>query len=176
MIMSNSVDFLQRLLENSRVVKMEYDQDVFEVKLDVEKYEPSELSVKVQNEHLIVSGKHEKKSDEFGLVAQQFTRQFLMPEDINLDTLSSTLSSEGILTVRALVKGANNQQNDNFDEDNNVNKAKQKSDEITSGHSNAVGDHGADGGAGTNVNNNKINNNSNDSKRSNDNNNDTKVS
>ena len=59
---------------------MEYDQDVFEVKLDVEKYEPNELSVKIQNEHLIVSGKHEKKSDEFGLVAQQFTRQFLMPE------------------------------------------------------------------------------------------------
>lgn len=78
--------------------------------------------------------------------------------------------------MRALVKGANNQQNDNFDEDNNVNKAKQKSDEITSGHSNAVDDRGTDGGAGTNVNNNKINDNSNDSKRSNDNNNDTKVS
>lgn len=78
--------------------------------------------------------------------------------------------------MRALVKGANNQQNDNFDEDNNVNKAKQKSDEITSGHSNAADDRGTDGGAGTNVNNNKINNNSNDSKRSNDNNNDTKVS
>ncbi|GAB1601602.1 alpha-crystallin A chain-like [Argonauta hians] len=102
--MGDSSDFLQRLLENSRVVKMKYNHDVFEVKLDVENYEPGDLSVKVQDEHLIVTGKHESKQGELGSVARNFTRRFLMPEDIDADTLTSNLSPEGILTVNGLIR------------------------------------------------------------------------
>ncbi|XP_029643927.2 alpha-crystallin A chain-like [Octopus sinensis] len=130
MKMGDSGDFLQRLLENSRVVKMKYNRDVFEVKLDVENYEPEDLCVKVQDEHLIVSGKHESKREDLGCVARQFTRQFLMPEDIDPDTLTSSLSPEGILTINGLIKRTSTDcgSSINIDHLNNVNESDEKTD------------------------------------------------
>ena len=60
--------------------QVKYNDKVFEVNMNVSQYSPEELEVKVVEDKLIVTGKHEEKRDEHGTVASEFTRQFMIPE------------------------------------------------------------------------------------------------
>jgi len=86
--------------------EVKYDEKTFEVKLDVRQYEPEELNVKITEDRLVISGKHEQKPDEHGYISREFTRQFVVPQNIDIDTFSSTLSDEGTMVIQARVKGA----------------------------------------------------------------------
>lgn len=44
-------------------------------------------------------GKHEEKKDEHGYVSRHFTRKYSLPENYKQDSVTSTLSSDGILTI-----------------------------------------------------------------------------
>ena len=65
---------------------MKYDRKEFEVKLDVSQYTPEELSVKIADNELVVSGSHQQKADKYGYVRREFTRRFVVPEVSLLDT------------------------------------------------------------------------------------------
>jgi len=80
------------------------DNEKFEVILDVQQFAPNEITVKVSDKYVIVEGKHEEKQDEHGFVARQFSRRYLLPNDVNPDAVSSSLSSDGLLTVNAPMK------------------------------------------------------------------------
>nr|XP_012215271.1 PREDICTED: alpha-crystallin B chain-like [Linepithema humile] len=71
----------------------------FQLILDVQYFEPHEIKVKVVNNYLVVTAKHEDKQDEHGLVSRQFTRRCELPENCNIEQLTSKLSSDGILTI-----------------------------------------------------------------------------
>ena len=60
--------------------QVKYNDKVFEVTMNVSQYAPEELELKVIENKLIVTGKHEETKDEHGTVASEFTRQFLIPE------------------------------------------------------------------------------------------------
>lgn len=60
--------------------QVKYDNEHFEVKLDVQNFTPDELDVKLVGNRLSVGGKHEKKTDEHGYVAREFQREFEIPE------------------------------------------------------------------------------------------------
>lgn len=59
---------------------MKYDNKQFEVKLDVNAYTPEELSVKIVDNELVITGSHQQKADKYGFVTREFTRQFAVPE------------------------------------------------------------------------------------------------
>jgi crystallin alpha B len=78
------------------------DQSVFSVKLDVAHFEPHEITVKsLEGGTIIIEGRHEEKPDEHGYISRQFSRKYLLPADVEVDKISSSLTTDGVLTVTA---------------------------------------------------------------------------
>lgn len=69
--------------------------------LDVQQFTPSEVNVKVMDQFIIVEGKHEERADDLGLISRQFTRRYALPKGYNMNDVVSTLSSDGVLTIKA---------------------------------------------------------------------------
>lgn len=76
-------------------------KDGFQMCLDVRQYQPNEISVKTVNNSIIVEAKHEEKPDKDGYISRQFTRRYVLPERYRAEDVISSLSSDGILTVKA---------------------------------------------------------------------------
>lgn len=85
----------------SGLSQVQNDSANFKVNLDVQQFKPDEVSVKVVNGYIVVDGKHEERSDEHGFISRQFTRRYKVPDNVDPDTISSTLSSDGVLSVGA---------------------------------------------------------------------------
>ena len=74
----------------------------FQVILDVQQFAPNEITVKtIDNNSIVVEGKHEEKKDEHGLVSRQFVRRYVLPKGHDIGQVQSTLSSDGVLTITA---------------------------------------------------------------------------
>ncbi|RWS20825.1 protein lethal(2)essential for life-like protein [Leptotrombidium deliense] len=74
----------------------------FRVQLDVSHFTPEELTVKaVDDNAIVIEGKHEEKQDEHGFVSRQFTRKYVLPKDCEVQKIVSSLTPEGILVVTA---------------------------------------------------------------------------
>lgn len=69
--------------------------------LDVQQFSPNEVTVKTVDRTVVVEGKHSEKADEHGFISRHFVRKYLLPEDIDLEQVASTLSSDGVLTISA---------------------------------------------------------------------------
>lgn len=72
-----------------------------QVILDVQQFAPNEISVKTQNNVIIVEAKHEEKQDEHGFIFRHFVRKYILPEDTEVMDITSSLSSDGVLTISA---------------------------------------------------------------------------
>lgn len=72
-----------------------------QVILDVQQFAPEEITVKATNNSVVVEGKHEEKPDEHGFISRQFTRRYILPTGYEVADLTSTLSSDGVLTITA---------------------------------------------------------------------------
>ncbi|KAK3597943.1 hypothetical protein CHS0354_042288 [Potamilus streckersoni] len=68
------------------------------VQLDLSQFKPEELNVTVKEGQVTVHAKHEDKSDT-SHVYQEFSRSFVIPEGVDADTLSCSLSRDGVLTL-----------------------------------------------------------------------------
>ncbi|KAJ7304950.1 hypothetical protein JRQ81_010649 [Phrynocephalus forsythii] len=73
--------------------------DKFSVNLDVKHFSPEELQVKVLGDMIEVHGKHEERQDEHGYIAREFNRKYKIPADVDPLSITSSLSSDGVLTV-----------------------------------------------------------------------------
>lgn len=62
--------------------------------------------VKTVDDHVVVTASHEERVDEHGLISRQFTRRYMLPEGIEAEQITSTLSADGILVVEAPRKRA----------------------------------------------------------------------
>ncbi|XP_035205912.1 alpha-crystallin A chain-like [Stegodyphus dumicola] len=78
--------------------------DKFQVIVNVSHFKPEEVSVKVIDKYIVIHGKHEEKADEHGFVMREFTRKYLLPESVDEEKLTSTVSKNGILIVQAPLK------------------------------------------------------------------------
>ncbi|XP_054734219.1 heat shock protein 23-like [Anastrepha obliqua] len=76
-------------------------KDGLQVCMDVAQFKPSELTVKVLDNSIVVEGKHEERADEHGYISRHFVRRYTLPKDYDADKVVSTLSSDGVLTVTA---------------------------------------------------------------------------
>lgn len=77
------------------------EKDGFQVCLDVQQFTPSEVNVKVVDNYIVVEGKHEERADDLGMISRQFTRRYALPKGYNMNDVVSTLSSDGVLTIKA---------------------------------------------------------------------------
>ncbi|KAG5677480.1 hypothetical protein PVAND_007238 [Polypedilum vanderplanki] len=78
------------------------EKDKFQIILDVQQFAPNEISVKTTDKFIIIEGKHDEKQDEHGFVSRHFTRKYMLPSNYKSDNVTSTLSSDGILTISAI--------------------------------------------------------------------------
>ncbi|XP_060106841.1 alpha-crystallin B chain [Heteronotia binoei] len=83
----------------NRFSEMRLDKDKFSVNVDVKHFSPEELKVKVLGEMIEIHGKHEERQDEQGFVAREFNRKYKIPADVDPLAVTSSLSSDGVLTV-----------------------------------------------------------------------------
>nr|UQK61698.1 small heat shock protein [Carpetania matritensis] len=86
---------------SSQEVRQQKEEEDFSVRLDVSHFQPEELTVKTTGNRVIVHARHEEKQDEHGYIEREFTRTYLLPEDVDPDTVKSCLSGDGVLSIEA---------------------------------------------------------------------------
>uniref|UniRef100_A0A1I7VZ76 SHSP domain-containing protein n=1 Tax=Loa loa TaxID=7209 RepID=A0A1I7VZ76_LOALO len=79
------------------------EKDKFGVQVDVSHFHPKELSVSVRDRELTIEGHHKERTDQSGRgsIERHFVRKYLMPEEVQPDTIESHLSDKGVLTICA---------------------------------------------------------------------------
>ncbi|XP_034241702.1 heat shock protein beta-1 isoform X1 [Thrips palmi] len=70
------------------------------LRFDVSQYAPEEIVVKTVDNKLLVHAKHEEKTDSKS-VYREYNREFLLPKGTNPESIKSSLSKDGVLTVEA---------------------------------------------------------------------------
>ncbi|KAL3841353.1 hypothetical protein ACJMK2_019511 [Sinanodonta woodiana] len=91
---------LKRQLEQIRVpvVTEEDGTRRMKVQVDVSNFKPEEVSVTVKENQVTIHAKHDERSDT-SHVYHEFSRTFTVPEGVDSETLMSSLSRDGVLTV-----------------------------------------------------------------------------
>lgn len=76
--------------------------DQFQVSVDVSAFAPNEVTVKaVDDNSVVIQAKHEERADEHGYISRSFSRRYMLPKDVQVESIKSSLSADGVLTVTA---------------------------------------------------------------------------
>jgi crystallin alpha B len=73
----------------------------FGIRLDVSHFKPEEIEVKTVGDQVHVEAKHEEKLDEHGFVQRHFARKYHLPNGVDPETVVSSLTKDGVLTIEA---------------------------------------------------------------------------
>lgn len=76
------------------------EKDKFQVIMNAREFKPEEVEVKVVDESVLIYGKHEEKTDD-RFIQLGFSHRFVLPRGTDPETVMSSWSTEGILTVEA---------------------------------------------------------------------------
>lgn len=87
--------------EASSIIK---EKDTFQVNLDIQHFAPEDISVKTVDGFVVVEAKHDEKEDEHGFVSRSFLRKYKLPETVKPEDLTSKITSDGVLCIRAPLK------------------------------------------------------------------------
>jgi len=91
----------QRVIQRRIPSDVKNDSNKFEVKLDCSHFKPEEIEVKTIDNNIIIHGKHEEKMDKHGWVSREFTRRYTLPEECEAKQVTTSLNSNGVLTIEA---------------------------------------------------------------------------
>uniref|UniRef100_A0A665U0G3 Heat shock protein beta-1-like n=1 Tax=Echeneis naucrates TaxID=173247 RepID=A0A665U0G3_ECHNA len=80
-------------------------QHSWKINLDVNHFSPEEITITTKEGYLQISGDHQERHNEHGLVSRCFTRKYKLPEGVDLRHISSSLSGDGVLSIEAPVPG-----------------------------------------------------------------------
>ena len=96
------------LLANRRVEeRADRKGGKFVVKVDLSGFKPEEIKVQLRGNEMTITGEHTSDADESGFpLSRDYSRRILLPRDVDLDTVTSRLSKEGLLTIEASVNPA----------------------------------------------------------------------
>jgi len=76
---------------------------VFRMSFDARQYDPAEVAVRCEDGCLVVEAQHLEQDSSGSKVTREFRRRIQLPRDVDPAKLTSTLSTDGILTVEAPV-------------------------------------------------------------------------
>lgn len=88
--------------------KVDNGSKKFTIKLDVEHYEPNEIEVKIVGKDIVITAEHEERTDRLGRVSRRVQRKFELPEDVEAETIVSTMTPQGVLIIEGLKKKTTN--------------------------------------------------------------------
>jgi len=79
-----------------------YEDDQYKILINVEHFQPEELMIKTVDSNVIVEAKHEEKtSDGRSFSTKSFNQSFALPRGVSPESVSSSLSKTGVLTISA---------------------------------------------------------------------------
>lgn len=84
-----------------------YAKDHFQVVLDVQQFQPNEISIKLTENQLTIEGRHEEKQDQHGFISRHFIRKYSLPPNCDTTQLKTKLSCDGVLIISAPMIGGN---------------------------------------------------------------------
>ncbi|XP_074545738.1 heat shock protein beta-1-like [Halichoeres trimaculatus] len=87
------------------VPEIQTGQDSWRINLDANHYTPEEITITTKDGYLLILGNHQEKQDTHGSVSRCFTRKYKLPQGVDLQHISSSLSSDGVLSVEAPTPG-----------------------------------------------------------------------
>jgi len=85
---------------NSPLIQEDGNNKCLKLRFDVSQYSPEEIVVKTVDNKLLVHAKHEEKTESKS-VYREYNREFLLPKGTNPESIKSSLSKDGVLTVEA---------------------------------------------------------------------------
>ena len=88
------------VIEGTNPEEEKANNDKFRAKLDFSGFKPEEIKIQLRGNELNITGKHLSESDEFYL-SRDYSRRILLPDDVDLSSITSRLSKEGLLTIEA---------------------------------------------------------------------------
>lgn len=92
--------FSEDLVDRKRAKLRNDEGSLIELE-ETKHYEPEELTVKLKGRQVEVSGKHEEKSREGeNYVYREFRRSFQLPKDADPESVTSELSTDGVLRIK----------------------------------------------------------------------------
>merc|ERR1712117_129422 len=80
--------------------KVSYDDDKFQISLDVTSYRPEDLDVKVEGNSIIITAKQEIQ-EPGGTRTRVFEQKFSLPSGVKAELVKSSLTREGVLMITA---------------------------------------------------------------------------
>ncbi|XP_018426033.1 PREDICTED: heat shock protein beta-8 [Nanorana parkeri] len=84
----------------------------WKVCVNVQSFQPEELTVKTRDGFVEVSGNHEEQQKEGGIVSKNFTKKIQLPPEVDPVTVFASLSPEGLLIIEAPLVPPYHQQGD----------------------------------------------------------------
>lgn len=102
--------------ELKQLTEVRTEKDRWTIQLDVKYFSPEELTITTKDGYLQITGKHEERQDEHGGVSRCFTRKYKLPQGVDLQLISSSLSPEGLLFVEAPAPGPGSSSSDTVNE------------------------------------------------------------
>lgn len=73
----------------------------FRVNMDVRHFKPGEIKITTKDNRVVINARHEEQPDEHGFIMRGFTRTYVLPKDVDPNTVTSSLNQNGILTLKA---------------------------------------------------------------------------
>merc|ERR1711963_451103 len=90
------------MMQETRSMWQKFDDKNFELSLDTSHYRPDEIKVTVNGDVLTVEADHEEKAEDGTKhVARRFMRKYTLPQGCRPETVTSNLSSDGVLMITA---------------------------------------------------------------------------
>lgn len=82
--------------------QLDSDPTKFEVNMNVKRFKPEELKIKVNKNYILVEGRHKESNDDrHKFVANHFVQRFVLPAGCNQDEVSAVLKPNGVLSITA---------------------------------------------------------------------------
>merc|ERR1711936_925537 len=80
--------------------RVSYDDDKFQISLDVTSYRPEDLDVKVEGNSIIITAKQEIQ-EVGGVRTRVFEQKFSLPSGVKAELVRSSLTRDGVLVITA---------------------------------------------------------------------------
>ena len=85
------------IIEGMKRVEKKANDDKFEAKLDFRGCRPEEIKIQLRRNELTVTGKHISEHHQ----SRDYSRRILLPDDVDLGSVTSHLTKDGLLTIKA---------------------------------------------------------------------------
>ncbi|GIY65862.1 protein lethal(2)essential for life [Caerostris extrusa] len=83
------------------VAPFKSDANKVQVMVSVKHFRPHDIEVKTVDNFVVIHGKHEERADEHGFVSREFTIRSQLSDDVEPDTVTASLSQDGVLKIQA---------------------------------------------------------------------------